>query len=51
MCMKPAKPETVSLNPYPDYPEREGAYFVDSVTTEFGTKGFKRIVELGQKAS
>lgn len=35
----------------PDYPEREGAYFVDSVTTEFGTKGFKRIVELGQKAS
>lgn len=35
----------------PDYPERAGSYFVDSVVTEFGIKGFKRNVELGQQAA
>lgn len=34
-----------------DYPEREGGYFVDSTTVEFGSGGFRRKLNLGRRAS
>lgn len=34
-----------------DYPEKDGRYFVNSVTTEFSRSGGKRIVELGFRLS
>ena len=34
----------------PDYPEREGAYFIDSVTKTFGVNGSRRKLKLGPKA-
>ena len=35
----------------PDYPHKEGTYFVRSVTTEFSTDGGKRKVQLGFRLS
>lgn len=35
----------------PDYPEKDGKYFVRSVTTTFGSDGGKRKVELGFRLS
>lgn len=34
-----------------DYPEKDGRYFVNSVTTEFSRSGGKRVVELGFRLS
>ena len=34
-----------------DYPEKDGRYFVQAVTTEFGKEGGKRTVELGFRLS
>ena len=37
---------------HPRYPEKNGKYFIDTVTTEYnGSVGYKRINELGRKAS
>jgi hypothetical protein len=33
----------------PDYPERAGAYFIDSVTKSFGVSGSRRKLKLGPK--
>ena len=35
----------------PDYPHKEGTYFVRSVTTEFSEEGGKRKVQLGFRLS
>jgi len=32
------------------FPEQNGYYFVDGVTTNFGMNGFRQVVELGRKA-
>jgi phage protein D len=34
-----------------NYPERAGSYFVDGVTTTYGSGGFRRNVELGKKSA
>ena len=34
----------------PDYPERAGAYYIDSVTKTFGVSGSRRALKLGPKA-
>ena len=34
----------------PDYPERAGAYYIDSVTKTFGVNGSRRQLKLGPKA-
>jgi hypothetical protein len=34
----------------PDYPERAGAYYIDSVTKTFGVNGSRRKLKLGPKA-
>ncbi len=34
----------------PEYPEREGAYMIDTVRTTFGMNGFRRQIDLGIKA-
>jgi len=33
------------------YPERNGVYWVDAVTTEFSSNGFRRSVKIGRRAS
>ena len=34
----------------PDYPERAGSYFIDSVSKTFGVGGSRREIKLGPKA-
>lgn len=34
----------------PDYPEREGRYYIDSVTKTFGVNGSRRALKLGPRA-
>jgi hypothetical protein len=34
-----------------EYPDRDGKYIVDKVTTTFGTNGARRVIELGLKVS
>lgn len=34
----------------PDYPEREGSYFIDEVVKTFGVGGSRRVIKLGPKA-
>lgn len=42
-----AQPNMTAILEDPDYPERNGRYVIDSVTTTFGVSGARRKVELG----
>ena len=41
--------DTIKLTSF-KFPERDGEYFVDKVTTTFGQSGFRQAVEMGRKS-